>query len=111
MVFRIGGKPALFHPFMLLEQFVNAPETGKADDAENSGQNDIGDHCRDRKQDQARDEKNGPDTIGEKILAFDHNGMKETNAQKRGKAEDNTMKMHEQSPPQKTFCKAYYSIS
>ena len=102
MVFRVGGKPALFHPFVLLEKFMNAPEAGEADNAENSGQNNIGDPCRDCEQNQACDEENGPDAIGEKILAFDHNGMKETNAQERGKAEDNTVKMHEQSPPQKS---------
>ncbi len=43
MVFRIRWEPTSFNPSVLREQFVDAPKTGKGNDTDDGGKNQISD--------------------------------------------------------------------
>ena len=82
MVFWIGREPAALNPLVLLKQLHNAPETGKPDYPDHSGENDVADEGREAEKDQTGRQEEGPAAIGKEIFTLDYDRMKQTDAQK-----------------------------
>ena len=80
---RILWKPAFFYPFLLLEKLFNAPEGGEHHHADDGGKKGAFDEKGEDREDDAKDKKNGPRLFSNVIFRFDHDGMKNTDDEKR----------------------------
>ncbi len=94
VVLGICRKPALFHAFMLMEKLNDAPQAGETDYPEDRGRNHIPHKSGDPQKDQPRREKHRPYPVRKAVLAFNDDGVENTDAQKRSKPQQDPLKMN-----------------
>ena len=73
--FRIARKPALGHPFFLLEQLEDGPETGKSYYSDEGGNDDVADKKRACRRTRSGQQKNPPAPLSEIVFSLDDYGM------------------------------------
>ena len=94
MVFRIRWEPTSFNPSVLREQFVDAPKTGKGNDTDDGGKNQISDKYLGHDKSDSDNKKYRPAAVRILVFTSNHNWMKQADAEERRQAEKNTTKLH-----------------
>ena len=72
---RIARKPALGHPFFLLEQLEDGPEAGESDHSDEGGDDDVADKKRACRRTRSGQQKNPPAPLPEIVFSLDDYGM------------------------------------
>ncbi len=94
MVFWVRRKPASFNPSMLREQFVDAPKTGKGNDTDDGGKDQISDKDRCHNESDSDNKKYRPATVRIPVFTTNHDWMKQADTEERSQSEQNTTKLH-----------------
>ena len=73
--FRIARKPALGHPFFLLEQLKDGPEAGESYYSDEGGDDDAADKKRACRRTRSGQQKNPPALLSKIVFSLDDYGM------------------------------------
>lgn len=79
---RIAREPAFGHPFFLLEQLQDGPETGESDHSDKGGDDDVADKERACRRTCSSQQKDPPATLPEIIFSLDDYRMEDSDDQK-----------------------------
>jgi hypothetical protein len=91
---RILREPAFEHALLLLEDFVDAPETGESHGTGDGGANEGRDKEGTNRTNQSHNQENTPNSPTPTVFPFDYQRVKDANAGKHGCTYDNSIPVH-----------------